>query len=73
MKKGLGRRMLDKVRQITKYLIGGFGRPHSLLRDESKIDELDNELDEVERKQLELQARIRLLQMQASPRGYRRV
>lgn len=65
--------MLNRIRPIVEKLMGEFGKPRTFHRDENRIEAADLNLDMLERKQKELEARIRLLRIQANPRGYRRV
>lgn len=58
-------------RRIMKKVITNFARPDEPVPGK-RLDEVDEDIERTDRQQRELAARVRLLEMQSTPRGFHR-
>lgn len=58
----------DAIRHIFRCL-GRFGRPDRIDATDARDDKVDTRLSSLERKQRDIRARLRLLEIQSDPRG----
>lgn len=65
--------MYDALRQIVMNMFRGFAKPDITIKSsDGGIERVDKHIEDIERKQREVAARIKLLEIQSNPRGYPR-
>ena len=61
--------MNEGIIQMLHKLVTNFGRPSFDLGSDYKIHEADEALEDIQKRRLELERRLRLLDIQSTPRG----
>ena len=61
--------MNGKLRRMLQFVLHNIGRPRFDMGDDTKIHEADHTIDELKKYNAEMERRLQLRGIQASPRG----